>query len=321
MANTLVVGNDGGGDIQGIGDLSGAVHSLVGPNGHQLSDYLNGGLADHGGPTRTIALANKVANLALKAGDGTTCATAPVSGIDQRGVTRPSNCDVGAFELESVAPTTSTPRTGFATGVQLTSGGTRGTVTWTAGDPGGSGVVRYAVARSVNGGAWTTLSGSLTQPRMSVTLASGRTYQFRVRAVDRDGNTGAWVKGPVVTGRLVQQTSRAVAFKGTWAGTTSASFSGGSARRSSSAGASATFAFTGRAVALVSTLGTNRGRVSIFVNGAWDQTVDLGRPGLTYRAQVWSKSWATSGSRTIKVVVVGTPGRPRVDADAFAVLR
>jgi hypothetical protein len=41
----------------------------------------------------------------------------------------------------------------------------------------------------------------------------------------------------------------------------------------------------------------------------------------TYRAQVWSIRYSTSASRTIKVVVVGTSGRPRVDLDAFIVLR
>ena len=41
----------------------------------------------------------------------------------------------------------------------------------------------------------------------------------------------------------------------------------------------------------------------------------------TYRAVAWQRTWSTSATRTIRLVVVGTSGRPRVDLDAFAVLR
>jgi hypothetical protein len=36
---------------------------------------------------------------------------------------------------------------------------------------------------------------------------------------------------------------------------------------------------------------------------------------------VWQGTWATSATRTIKLVVVGTAGHPRVDIDAFVVVR
>jgi hypothetical protein len=32
---------------------------------------------------------------------------------------------------------------------------------------------------------------------------------------------------------------------------------------------------------------------------------------------VWRKSWTAPGSHTVQVRVLGTSGRPRVDADAF----
>ena len=59
-------------------------------------------LADNGGPTLTHALL--AGSAAIDAGDATTCSNAPVSGVDQRGVTRPRNggisntCDIGAVE-------------------------------------------------------------------------------------------------------------------------------------------------------------------------------------------------------------------------------
>jgi hypothetical protein len=44
-------------------------------------------------------------------------------------------------------------------------------------------------------------------------------------------------------------------------------------------------------------------------------------PGLIGRRIVFAKSWSSSGTHTIRIVVLGTPNRPRVDIDAFEVLR
>jgi hypothetical protein len=64
------------------------------------------GLADHGGPTLTIAL--QAASPAIGAGDPSACAAAPVLGVDQRSYARPgagaTACSVGAFEFGSGGP-------------------------------------------------------------------------------------------------------------------------------------------------------------------------------------------------------------------------
>jgi hypothetical protein len=39
------------------------------------------------------------------------------------------------------------------------------------------------------------------------------------------------------------------------------------------------------------------------------------------RAVAWQKTWSGSAKRTVKIVVLGTSGRPRVDLDAFAIVR
>ena len=76
----------------------------------QPSDLPNGNanlgpLADHGGATFTHALL--AGSQALDAGDDAVCASEPVAGIDQRGVTRPqgAHCDIGAYEA-AVQPVT-----------------------------------------------------------------------------------------------------------------------------------------------------------------------------------------------------------------------
>ena len=57
------------------------------------------------------------------------------------------------------------------------------------------------------------------------------------------------------------------------------------------------------------------------MNGVLVATVDLARGSVQYRAIAWQKTWTTVASRTIKVVVLGTPGRPRVDIDGFVVVK
>lgn len=82
------------------------------------------GLASNGGTTQTIALCLGSGNPAsctgaspaVNAGDNTTCAASPVSGLDQRGYYRPgfgqTNCSIGAFEAYSdVSTPTPTPAT------------------------------------------------------------------------------------------------------------------------------------------------------------------------------------------------------------------
>jgi hypothetical protein len=54
----------------------------------------------------------------------------------------------------------------------------------------------------------------------------------------------------------------------------------------------------------------------IYVNNTLADTIDLYAATLGNRKIVWAESWATSVSRTIKVVVAGTTGRPLVELDA-----
>jgi hypothetical protein len=127
--------------------------------------------------------------------------------------------------------------------------------------------------------------------------------------------------GPALTAGLVQQSSTYVKYGGSWATATSSSLSGGSAKYATSVGASATWTFSGRSIALVTTTAFNRGKVRIYVNGALVATVDLRSSTTKYRCLAWQKTWSTTAKRTIKIVVVGTAGRARVDVDAFATLK
>ena len=81
------------------------------------------------------------------------------------------------------------------------------------------------------------------------------------------------------------------------------------------------YTFTDRAVAWVTTFGPTRGLARVYVDGVLVATIDCVAPGMIGRRVAFAKSWSSSASHTIRIVVVGTPNRPRVDLDAFEVLR
>ena len=102
FTNTIIVSStNGDACVNEHGTIATNINNLVedGSCGASLSgDPMLADLADNGGPTWTMALL--AGSPAIDAGDDTTCAAAPVSGVDQRGVTRPqgAHCDIGAYE-------------------------------------------------------------------------------------------------------------------------------------------------------------------------------------------------------------------------------
>jgi subtilisin family serine protease len=226
----------------------------------------------------------------------------------------------GLVAIDRHVPTTTVPSLSL-----LRPGATSGSkvpvrIRWTGSDV-GSGIVRYELSRSTNSAAWATVTSTLTTPSGTVMATSGSTVRFRVRAIDAAGNVGAWATGPTIRVSLVQQTSSAVHYTGSWATSSSASYSGGSVRRASARGASASFTFTGRGIGLVSTLAPTRGTVRIYLDGKYVTRLDLRASSTVYRAIVWQTTWSSSHTHTIRLIVDGTAGRPRIDLDAFAVLR
>ncbi len=255
--------------------------------------------------TGTVVLALRATTVADLAGN-----SGPTSAVTAATVT-----------VDRTAPSVSPPAATLRSGAASSGSAVPIRIAWTGSDTGGSGIARYELARSTNGGAWSTVSNSLTTPYAHVTVPSSGTVRLRVRTVDKAGNAGPWAIGPTLSPRLVQQSSSAVKFGGTWTSTSSTSYSGRSAKYAKAARASATYTFTGRSIALVTTTSNTRGKVKLYVNGVYKATVDLYRSSTQYRVLAWQMTWATSGTRTIKLVVVGTAGRPRVDLDAFAVLK
>jgi hypothetical protein len=193
-------------------------------------------------------------------------------------------------------------------------------VTWSATDPGGAGVRDYDVRRSVDGGAWKDVAVDTTATSIFQSLAPGHSYRFQVRARDRAGNVGAWVAGPTFRAYLRQEARASISYGGSWQTATRAEFSGGAVRHASGAGASARYTFSGRAIAVVATVGPDRGDVRVYLDGVYVTTISTHASTLSYRRVVFTKTWTSAGTHTLRLVVVGTAGHPRFDLDALAVL-
>lgn len=222
--------------------------------------------------------------------------------------------------IDRTAPVTTQPAAQLREGSKL-SGSAVPVRLFLGGSDAGSGLTSYEVARSVDSAAYATLISTTSATSLDTTLSPGHSYRFRVRARDLAGNVSAWVESALLKPGLTQNGSSAITYRGTWYGASRTSYSGGSARYTKSSTATATYTVTGRGIALVTTMASGRGKLKVYLDGVYVRTVDLYRSSASYRVLAFSRMFTTSGTHTIKLVALGTSGRPRVDLDAFAVIR
>ena len=211
-------------------------------------------------------------------------------------------------------PKVAAPVSGLDAGSKLTSTAAVRT-TWSACND--DAIQSYQAARQ-SPSSWTTVSnGSGTS--VTQALAVDVSHRYRALATEATFPAGSpWSYGPTFQPRKTQETS--VAFTGTWTRVSNTRFSGNAARYATAAGAAATYSFTGSSVGWVSQKGPNRGAAKVYVDGALVQTVDLHSPDLKPKRVVFAHTWPAAGRHTVRVVLVGTAGRPRVDVDAFVTL-
>jgi outer membrane protein assembly factor BamB len=190
-----------------------------------------------------------------------------------------------------------------------------------------SGIAAWRLQQQQAGGAWrqVPLASSLaTQARLHV--EPGVTTRFRVRAIDRAGNSSAWwTSSPVQTELIDDADVRVVLSPDAWtpqAGVLVDAALGGTLMGSETAGASATLDVEASGIALVAPRVPGYGKVDVLIDGVRVRTVDLGATDATRSRQVvFQATWPEVGAHTIGVVLRGTPGRPHVDLDAFWVMR
>jgi hypothetical protein len=190
---------------------------------------------------------------------------------------------------------------------------------------GGSGIQKYRVTRSVNGGAFTEFANVLPSatPGLSLDLPnSAITYRFCVYAIDNGTDSsgfGGNMSGPRCTASFktvsVSESSAAMKFTGTWGLSSSSVYVGGKAKVSSTKNSSATVSFRGNHVGWYARLGPTYGQAKVYIDGVFNRTVNLYSATVFDRKLVFTKSWSAVGNHSIKIVVYGTSGHPKVVVD------
>ncbi|MFI2297502.1 peptidoglycan recognition protein [Actinacidiphila glaucinigra] len=182
-------------------------------------------------------------------------------------------------------------------------------VTWKAADNG--------ALKSVAATAPTTATFGPTTTSWSTTGKVNTAVTYGLKATDAAGNyTTASVSR---TAAILQETSATKS--GTWSTKSSTSYLGGKSYTSSSKNASLTWTFTGRSVGWVVSRASTSGQAYVYVDGVKTATVDLKSSTTAYRQTIWSKTWSTSAKHTLKIVVVGTSGRPAITTDGITYVK
>ncbi len=268
-----------------------------------------------------------VASIALPTGTHEVCVRATDTASNTSAGGACATLGVVAAGSDTTAPTFSKAatvalRTAAALSTASTASAVPVTVSWAAADNAdGSGLDHYTIEARANNGAWATLA--LATPlavSAATTMPSTGTATFRVTAYDTAGNSQISLTG-ARSAALTQNTSKLVVFKGAWTLYKKSTFSGASDKYSRTKNAYATYVFTGRAIGLVSMKSKLSGQVKVYIDGKFKATVSLTASATAYRTVVWQYAFATSGKHTVKLLVVATRGKPRVDLDAFVVLR
>ena len=220
-----------------------------------------------------------------------------------------------ALIVDGIEPDVAVTSVRFVSGATvLTNGTVPLRVYWTAND-GQSGLSSAELDHSLDGSAWTSIYGPGTPTGVTNFSTTADTHQFRVVGLDAVGN-GTTSEALVTS--LVGAQETAATYKRTWrrynAGT-----AWGTTRFAKRRGAAAIFKFTGTDVVWVAERGPKRGKARVYVDGV-RTVVDLYASSSSHRRVVFVAANLAAGQHTLKIVVRGTSGRPRVDVDGFFVL-
>ena len=238
---------------------------------------------------------------------------APASCFSATGRIANANRAVVGGGPTAMPPCSVTFRVGSAIGSGIGS-----TVSWQPATSNSGG--KYVVLRRRETGPWSTIA-TQTGRSISQTLPFATPYRYAVRTRAANGSLGPIAYGQYVEASLFQEGTSLARYSGTWSTTSSSSASGGKLRTSTKAGAYVEFKRAAGAIAVIGRRTSSSGQAKIYVDGVLTSTIDLRASSTQNRIVLFSKSWTTIATHTVRVVVVGTSGRPRVDIDGFAVLR
>ncbi|MFE6624921.1 peptidoglycan recognition protein [Streptomyces sp. NPDC057740] len=210
---------------------------------------------------------------------------------------------------ETTAPTfTTAPKLSLRTGTVNTTA-VPVTLGWKATDNAALSSVKLLSPTAATFGPTTTSS--------SRTAKSGTATTWSMRAYDLAGNYRT--SSPSYTPVILQETSAVKS--GSWTSRSSTSYLGGKSYSSGSKGAALSWTFTGRSASWVVSRASGSGQAYVYVDGVKVSTVDLKSATTSYRQAIWTKTWSSSAKHTVKIVVVGTSGRPTITTDGLVYIK
>ncbi|MER6954255.1 N-acetylmuramoyl-L-alanine amidase [Streptomyces sp. NPDC000618] len=210
---------------------------------------------------------------------------------------------------DTAAPTfTTAPKLSLRTGV-VTATAVPVTLGWKAVDDKALREVRLLAPTTATFGPTVTSSSRTAKPGAAAT--------WSMQAYDYAGNYRA--SSASYTPAILQETSATKS--GAWTTRTSTNYLGGKSYSSATKGASLTWTFTGRSAAWVVSRAATSGQAYVYVDGAKVATVDLKFAATLYRQALWTKTWSAAAKHTVKIVVVGTAGRPTVTTDGLVYIK
>jgi hypothetical protein len=294
-------------------------------------------------PTSYTNVADGAYTFKVKGTDQATNTSAPASYVFNVSATAQATITKAPAATLTGLTTAQTGTSATTTSAGPITAGTRSvpvTIAW-AGSACQSGVTtcnidHYVLQQSINGLAFapvTLESPTATSVTLNLTASPtnnsqpATTYRYQVQAVDKAGNvTPFTVAAPFIVPDTDNTFSSS--FGGGWKGVSLTGAFGGSVQQSSTANATAQPANAAPAtsLALVSTLGPDRGKAQIKVDGQLMATVDLYSPTQTTAQVVWSINRLAPGvNHNLQVVATNTrniaSAATNVDYDAVIGIR
>ena len=169
-----------------------------------------------------------------------------------------------------------------------------------------------------------TPAGTGTRATVKVGTKAKTVHRFRSQATDGVGNTSPFAEAPATRVKVFQDGSRAVKRKGPWTTSRSRAYFGSTVKRTTRKGARVQLTARGTDFAIVATMGRDKGKARVIVDGRAVATIDLYAPRAKPRTIVHAVSFARPGRHTVALQALGTKNAKakgkRVELDAFLVL-
>jgi hypothetical protein len=152
-----------------------------------------------------------------------------------------------------------------------------------------------------------------------IVSSPGQVLRFLVTGRDAAGNPRAAV--PVLTLVPLDDRSTAFAYSAGWRRGGSASDYAKTLASTGTAGRSVTVTALAQRIDVLGLRNASSGQVRVYADGRYQRTVDLRSASEQRRCVLLSVSFAKTGVHSVKLVVVGTKGRPTVAVDGATLYR